>query len=100
MLKVNVTLIPQESFCCNLQSHTIIENAHLKLLIVVMATPARLFRCACLAAQADRLSNTGILLELSLRNTLAELRCNLFAVNRINDIAFVSLPANNINEPE
>ena len=33
------TLIPQKSFCCNFQSHTVIENARLKLLTVTMATP-------------------------------------------------------------
>ncbi len=61
------TFIPQESFCCNLQSHTIIENARLKLLTVANATPAMLLHCArltatvgqaCLTAQPGRLSNT------------------------------------------
>ena len=36
------TLNPPESFCCNLQSHTITENPRLKLLAVTNATPARL----------------------------------------------------------
>ena len=36
------SLNAQESFCCNLQSLAIIENARLKLLTVVKATPAML----------------------------------------------------------
>ncbi len=47
-----LTLNPQGAFCCNLQTHTIIENARLKLLTIAMATSARFLRCTCLAAQA------------------------------------------------
>ncbi len=75
------TFIPQESFCCNLQSHTIIENARLKLLTVANATPAMLLHCARLTATVGQAFQYCHTFEaclppgrLSRRNTLEDLR--------------------------